>query len=943
MAPTLHKGTETFTESVQEKFKITDLKQKFDIQVTTQQLQEYKDMLFDMKEVQKIKEKSFTIWEIIKNKSKLYRENIQASKNVQKSQEYLAKQIKRWEIEAEKWVESAEQTLEELKDTDVWKKAKKLWKDTKLAIKKWVETVKSWWFMLSLEKAKESWGILGFLAWLLLSLLGILGLWKKAEILKNKLNPEEIRKTREAIAKKIKEEFLPNKNVPEILKIKLNEVVNNPELISEENLVKLSEKLKSWKKLDIIDIRYILKDSWEEIENELYDDEAKDALKLELESNIIKSIEQNYWLNFNTDKREKTIELVREHITGNVDDYVILEQKLRNKDEMLWAIDVVKFLWVKPFQFANFTMSLISENIITPDKVWTQITKAWKIILKTPFNIITSEWITSDEYISKLEWLSEEKRWVFLGILLRQWQALTDILWSAAEFASRSILELASPNIQSWAKMWWNSISSSFTNNYGEQIKSFKKIERFLGSNVWHESIDVMKKSLQQVTVNASIISELDNYKDIDDIWKLKSKIKNISWISEDILKWIDSYTDITKLRWFIWENIHFNANISSGKIWSFLNHIQHNAKWQTIDFTRNIENIVKSQREIIRGWPEKYLNFIKKYREIVWQANIARQAKSINIEAKSASWVISKMEWLSKLANDFPLLAKSTFGMLPQFAFTVLDYELTPENEQDFVKSLWRTALYMSWIVWPLVMTLSPKAYVDNKGNLEWFNIAEAWVWAILLWIDSVKAAKLALEWKYLKVLTDVVLRPISAPWKFLMDSYRVWKDIVWISKAGWKINWWKIGSKVAKEAKKWKWIKKALVIWLLVWAAYTANELMKTDLSDEIENLVDKWIIDKSWNIISPEWLNNIYNTLELDEKSAFINILFWTKWTVIPEDIEITLKDNSHLEIVSKNSWVRNKQWFVNGELTSILSDLWIEYDNIDFKYIETEKPA
>jgi len=173
---------ETFNDSIEQKFKITELKEKFDIQVSQEELLEYTNALFTMKEVQKIKAWISSVSELAKAKLDILNQEFIATEQVRKTQQRLNKRIQNWVEEAKQsgekaegalnsWLEMVNETSESISDSDAWKKVKQLWDQTKNAINKWAETVKELGFLGVLENAKKNWGFWWMMAWFLLGIL----------------------------------------------------------------------------------------------------------------------------------------------------------------------------------------------------------------------------------------------------------------------------------------------------------------------------------------------------------------------------------------------------------------------------------------------------------------------------------------------------------------------------------------------------------------------------------------------------------------------------------------------------------------------------------------------------------------------------------------------------------------------------------------------------
>ena len=195
---------ETLSGSLDETFKISELTEKFNITVSSEDLQEYRDAVFSMTEVEKIKTWISSISELATIQLDILKENLGKEEAVRRSQERLYALSAEGEEASVESQKEASDIMNQFSSSTVWSKAKELSSQAKWVINEWVETVKAWGFMIMLENTEKKWGFLGFLAGLLLSVMKIFGMWNKVGELKGKISEKlsNLRKMNEVAKEK---------------------------------------------------------------------------------------------------------------------------------------------------------------------------------------------------------------------------------------------------------------------------------------------------------------------------------------------------------------------------------------------------------------------------------------------------------------------------------------------------------------------------------------------------------------------------------------------------------------------------------------------------------------------------------------------------------------------------------------------------------------------
>ncbi len=883
--------------------------------------------------------------------------------NIKESMKFEAKKIAEWK---EKWKEAdslinnafekPKKVIDKLWNSETAKKAKKTVtqaaKKAKETTKKGVEAVKkSKWFINFidwLEKLKKEWWLLGFFATIALFILWIFGftkekLKKKAEEKTNEvLKWKEAEKVKKEVVERIKTDILKiDKLQDPIIKAELEKIINDPNIISETNLIKLQKKLKENWKLTLLDLKYIL---WEkkfrQLQKEIFSPEMRTYLKAKAEKTIVDKIYKTYNLDLNKEKRVQLEKLVWKYI--NVDNFFELENKLKTK-----GVNLADVLWATFSQWwdiALFMIEAVWKWIIGPWKLMIYASKKWAetVSLWLAWLWVKSD-ISFDKFREEVQNMNSIERWLLLWTLYRHTWFLSTILWEIAWTSSRLLIEWMSSTPVSSFKAglaWlWSDIS--------RKNEIFSKLESIFWKSAWEEVIKDSLAQIKTLKTNNEIIRLLNQSNNNVDTFK-----KLLSWLNTneydkniiEIIKDLDN-SDFTKFREKISEKVINLKNIWISKnIKNKLSQLHFPIEKFEYEFYQNTDNILKYQREAIKSWTlSKAWKFLTKLWEIQWYSHLSRDLEKLHFENLSKEQALTKMQALKKLFLDFPELSRSFFWAIPEIGFFWLALAWKKEDE-SFYDTMFDTLLYMTPIIGPVKMILSSKVSLNEKW-FQWYNLAEWWAGIALLWIDASYVWKTILSWwnwteKFLKIWSHI-LKPVTWTFKFWIDSYKMWKNLYDVVKAEWKINWWKLWEKSLEAIKKLLNIKNKylIAIWILSIWWYIWHEIFKDDISDDYKELLDKWIIDKQWNIKDYEKLKEEYDKMDSKEKESIIEIIFLmasvpTSW------LEFKISWNN-LNIISHNKTIQS-DWILKDPEWKILKALdiiWFSADTINFKY---EKP-
>ena len=907
-------SVETFNDSIEEKFKISELKEKFNIEVSQKELQEYKDTAFTMKEVQKIQEWISSVSELAKAKLDILKKRIQANETVQKSQDYLSETIKKWEKFQEQSKEQAKDILWKLDDSEIWEQTKKLASKTKDVVKNiWGIT----WFVESLKAMEAKWGLMWIFATVMLFILNIFWFWKKIEKAKEikekvteALNTDQIEATKNNIKTTLlktfpgKEEYIDN-------------ILSNPKKLTTGKIQYFYEKIKSWEWITLNDLTKEFKDL--EI-NKLLEEKA-DKYKVILISKVQKDLELKYEKTLTTEQVKDLGDLIWEYLTIDGSNIEKIQSRI-NVDHELQLKDIIPLMLEWGKNSVWFMFWLLSANIISVSDIAMNFAeKWWEVITLSLSALWLSEVISIDDLYENISEMEEKDKAILVALLYRKGWLFLNILWSISALSSKLLIETILPT-NSWVD-WIKLLKDSLLHWNVKQIENFTKIEKALSASKetvqWTKFLKEALSNLAEVKKNFAILEMMkaSNW-DINKFYKEVAEFEKATNISLDVKKH-PNYSELQN-------DMSNKMSKKYASKHSFdLRDIKNKWLWFWIesalqDFNRNLEKIWASQARIAL-W-RLNLNPFKKIAESIDISKVSKLWDSLLFELRSPNEAKAFLKQMNELAKKSPELIKGIFDKLPIIAIGWL----AAASEEPFFESLKNELPYLLPIVWPVMMISD--AWVDWKTMPPTFMKAEQA--AIAWWL-------LTLDW-YFFLNEKWVINKFKYLGKPIKDIYDMWKGTITIWQRLYK-TWsvfenWKTAKSIFKSAlsktKSLKWKIKALAIIALVWY-WTLELAFADDNNNELSEYIKDWKLDLTKIKKDAESLSN-------KEKNDIIKIILLEHgWEEILKDIKYNINNNT-LEITSEN---KKYQWlfFINNETKQILFDLfWIE--NYNFKYKKPE---
>jgi len=903
-------SVETFNDSIEEKFKISELKEKFNIEVSKKELQEYKDTAFTMKEVQKIQEWISSVSELAKAKLDILKKRIQANETVQKSQDYLSETIKKWEKLQEQSKEQAKDILWKLEDSEIWEKTKKLASKTKDVVKNiWGMT----WFVESLKAMEAKWGLMWIFATVMLFILNIFWFWKKIEKAKEikekvteALSTDQIETTKNNIKTTLlktfpgKEEYIDN-------------ILSDPKKLTTGKIQYFYEKIKSWEWITLNDLTKEFKDL--EI-NKLLSEKA-DEYKKTLYSKVQKDLENKYGKVLTTEQSQDLWKLISKYLTIDGSNIEKIQSRI-NVDHELQIKDIIPLMLEWGKNSVWFMFWLLSANIISiGDIAMNFAEKWWEVITLSLSALWLSEVISIDDLYENISEMEEKDKAILVALLYRKGWLFLNILWSISALSSKLLIETILPT-NSWVD-WIKLLKDSLLHWNVKQIENFTKIEKALSASKetvqWTKFLKEALSNLAEVKKNFAILEMMkaSNW-DINKFYKEVAEFEKATNISLDVKKH-PNYSELQN-------DMSNKMSKKYASKHSFdLRDIKNKWLWFWIesalqDFNRNLEKIWASQARIAL-W-RLNLNPFKKIAESIDISKVSKLWDSLLFELRSPNEAKAFLKQMNELAKKSPELIKGIFDKLPIIAIGWL----AASSEKPFFKSLKNELPYLLPIVWPVMMISD--AWVDWKTMPPTFMKAEQA--AIAWWLLTLDWYFLAKAW--FKWAPWYILKPIK-------DIYDIWKGTVTIWQRLYKTGSVLENSQTVKsifkgaltKTKALKWKIKAIAIIALIW--YWTFELA---LADDNDNELNKYL--KNWKLDTQKIKKDSESLSEKEKNDLIKIILIEHNWEKIFENIQYSILNNNTLSIISNNE---DYQWlfFINNDTKWILNDLfWI--NNLKFEY-------
>ena len=837
------------------------------------------------------------------------------------------------ELKKVTWNLQSSVTLENLKNQDWkidWQNAEKwlvenlAWMDVKKVppqelstklkqaapaiVEKWKEAL---WWAEQLENNIKGWWLLGALTslflWILNFLKGIFWGDKKKEVVdaaKDKVGEKvdtmlsNIDKDQTKVdTKKIIIGLLPPGKLTPETEANIDTALKN---ISEENLIKLSEKIKKWE-LTPSELSKFLPDLMSKLLTKEQVEKTKKDIQESLVNALKKEIKEKYNIELDENKMNKLKELVEKN-TNISNETIWLFNNITNKKELL----VKDFFGPGVEAWTNSTslmLWLLVNWIIPISAFWMDFVKSWTDIIKLS---IDSLWIwntiSMETFNKNIDWMNDKEKAVLIWLLYRKWWLFLWILWNLSEFISRIGTEL----ITKTEVKWYNLLSASVLWDNLKQVENFEKIAKALWwyKDEWkilEEAINSLKKVQENYTILDTLTkSEWNTAKAISELEKL--------WIAIPVKNPNLAFDEFAK---------SFKNNVSNNitdifSKWSITSKFWFWANADLFAFSEKLENITKAQRMMF-DW-NFLTKWIAKLRELgeIWSISRLWDRMVLHFESEKEA-----IKWISKwnvLANKFPELVKWCLDKLPIIAIAWI----SANSDKPFFEEFAKEMKYLFPIVWPIwLVGDSWLSWEDGKPKI--INWVDAWIGWALLTLDSVFLIKEITTW-WLKWWLSYMIKPIKdiySLWRWTAEwIYSVWKSIWSWKSISWVFKESLIKSKSIKNAK----LRALAVIWFAWYIWY--KQAFGDDIIDDLST--EDWKID-------PEKLKKeLPNLSDEDKKTCLIYILGESLNEKMMEKIEFRIINNK-LYIVSNNENVQS-QFIVDNEL---LETLWLE-PKVDFTY-------
>jgi len=899
-----------------ETFKVSELKDKFEIKVTPEELKKYGDTLLNMSEIQKIKEGTSTITQLGLEKLKRsvdntsnainqFKEDFKPKEVMERSQNWLDDISKKldsafdhveWEVKQDikTWVKKA---------TEVWKKLQKWWYSVQLweALNDAFSKLKNFdifWALISLFK---------WLFWMFVWNEALKKAWDKAkEKITEALNPSQIEATKNNIKATLLSTF-PEKEEY------IDSILNDPKKLTKEKIDYFYGKIKKWETITLSDLQKEFTDL--DITNLLT--EKAEEYKKSLIIKIKKNLEIKYNKTLTTEQAQDLWKLISKYLTIDGSNIEKIQSKI-NIDHELQLKDIMPIIleWWKNSIW--FMFWLVSANIISiSDIAMNFAEKWWEIITLSLSALWLSETVNIDDLYESISEMNEKDKAILIALLYRKGWLFLNILWSLSSLSSKLLIETILPT-NSWVD-WIKLLKDSLLHWNIKQIENFSKIEKALSWSKetleWAKYLKEALSNLAEVKKNFAI---LEIMKKSD--WDLTKFYKEIADFenSTNIKLKVEKYSDFDSLKnwlsnkmknWFASKHNFDFRDLKNKWLWFWIESALQ-------DFNKNLEKIWASQARIAL-W-RLNLNPFKKISESIDISKVSKLWDSLLFELRSPNDAKAFLKQMNELAKKSPELIKGIFDKLPIIAI----WGLAATSEEPFFESLKNELPYLLPVIWPIMMISN--AWINWKTMPPTFMKADQAV--IAWWL-------LTLDW-YFFLNEKWAINKFKYLGKPIKDIYDMWKGTITIWQRLYK-TWsvfenWKTAKSVFKSAlsktKSLKWKIKALAIIALVW--YWTLELAFADNNNELSEYIKDWKLDLTKIKKDADSLSN-------KEKNDIIKIvLLEHSWKEILKNIKYNI-NNDILEINSQNN---KYQWlfFINNETKQILFDLfWIKDYKFNYK--------
>ena len=744
--------------------------------------------------------------------------------------------------EGNKSAEKAEKTIDSLLESGekIWGKAKEVTSQAKDIVKKWksalaiAKILKLWakWEKSDNIFFKFLWSIIT-IVWGLFGYEKVKDAWKKV---KEKLNPEEIKKTKKVIGESVIKyiEKISWTNLDEKTKNKIKNKLS-PKIewsyISTEDFSKLIEKIKSWKWLSLEDIKETT------ILSKMLDDPDLVELKELLSENINKKL---FWffktkfetsgVVFNSDSESKLKNIIKDEFN-----WTTIKKLINRAKESWWEIhfdwlewiDAVFWLW---FLVPNIIFKAFEEDILKVGNLAIWLVESGKDTLSIWLKALGWQNIIPD-LVWRMNWDDFDKK---ISDLWPEKKLLLERAFYAELWIVSSVLGTIWFYWTSWIVSlieWWSNV----LNWKWVSTPPIARLEKTLNT-IWNWKWTWLKwieGALVDTKESYNLVQKLNN-SNLDEITKQKylKKLSDISW----------NFTD---------RKVGFLNPKNLAKITKNLNPLQ------TFHFTKSVEQLQKIAKTNEKLWIAitkwtfnkeilKAKQFIDtfKIRYINWRA-------VLNV----ADWLEGK-QFAKAIWSLAPEIVRWLFKVAPILIVWGTIWDTIKEQKWEWYDSL----LMLNGIAWWVQLFKNTEVSYTEEGlsiknpeSFAWW-IALVWMEVVLIWKDIakygfIKGVPMAAFNSFVRLPLDAIkwVWWASVRWYEILKTARAF---LWKAPKGWKI---------------WLWV--AILLWTVAAVEYSST----TEV--DIEKLKEDWLINKDWepNI---EKLKDRWNNFEVENQEAFIS---------------------------------------------------------------------
>ena len=885
-----------------EAYKVSQLQEKFDIHVTQEELQEYWETLFNLKEIQALKEGRLTVSLLALEKLKIGMET-----PIKAATETFRQNIKPQEI-AESTSNNLDKLGENLNEAynEVWDS--KTWQKIKTSVNQAKEAVTTWTIWKAFEKVwqkiAEAFTWLGNLfKWIFeffkSLFMGMMGKKKLDEVkdgVKDVLKPEEVEKTKHEVHKYILSNFW--ESLDQEWKVKLDTSINN---LSKDQILKFYDKFKKWK-INISDIIEIAPNMFKNV----FSEQQKQKIEIQAQEKIIFSLKS--WItkeypsvDLSWSKWEELAQLVKANYKFS-DESLNSFLKIQEKQEILLQ-DLFSPTYDVIYNWGSLFIWLISKQIIPLSAIWLNLAESWADVLKLTAQSIWIERLFNTDALNKeLDKLSPEEKALFIAILYRKWWMFFNILGSITWSITKLWVEVfTSTSVKSIDLIW-----SALTSNHTKQIQNFEKIAKWLW---WYKDeakiLDIAKNNLNILKENYKVLEILSS----DNITKSTN-------IADDVLKalhqanitpppWITNQSTLDDIYKIFAEHKQITTTITSS--WLVSHKLWFWANADLFAFNKQLEKVSLAQKAMFEWWAIKNLYWKTKEILSIWKLSRLWDRITLHFESLDAA-----KKWISKwkiLANMSPEIIKWTLDKLPIIA--IAGISLNTEGPLDAkLQEFWNQLKYLFPIVWPIWLA-ADSGFRRNKETwvIEWINTVEASIAWALITLDWIFVSKEFIT-GWVKWVGKYMIKPIK-------DIYSIWRwSAEGLYSLGKAISNGKSFTGILKQAaEKTKHFKKpklraVALLWAITYlwydAAFADNGLEEVFGAD--------WKMNK-------EQLKKEISSLWDEDKTLCLKYLIAEVYgSEILNNIQIIVKENK-INIVSSNENVQ-WDWIINNEMKETL---------------------